>query len=80
MHYAGDISQHKFGSHSIYVCAIVIIPTCEVDVTCDANGNKLPGDFEGVRIRRDIYDRQTGEDFQSEGPPECRTINVCNYY
>ena len=33
------------------------------------------------KIYEEIYEeirRQTGEEFESEGRPECRTINVCN--
>ena len=28
-------------------------------------------------ISENTIDRQTGEDFSSDGPPECRPINVC---
>ncbi len=46
---------------------------CALGVTCDIDGNKLVG---GRRLSRPVLaeERQTGEDFESEGPPECRTV------
>ena len=56
---------------------LVDMQPCALDVECDPQGNKLvdvigegeSGD-EGVPLAQE---RQTGEEFQSEGPPECRT-------
>ena len=50
---------------------------CALDVECDQEGNKLVDvigdDDEGTIGTPFAQERQTGEEFQSEGPPECRT-------
>jgi hypothetical protein len=50
--------------------ALVDRDPCELGVTCDAGGNKLSGGGQRVFV---FESRQTGEEFESDGLPECRT-------
>ena len=56
---------------------LVDMQPCALDVECDQEGNKLVDvigdDMEGAIFPTFARERQTGEEFQSEGPPECRT-------
>ena len=56
---------------------LVDMQPCALDVECGPQGNKLV-DVIGEGESEDVLfplaqERQTGEEFQSEGPPECRT-------
>ena len=57
--------------------ALVDMQPCALDVECDQGGNKLVdviGDDDEATFGTPFAEeRQTGEEFQSEGPPECRT-------
>ena len=44
---------------------------CELGVTCDQDANKIQ------RRKAWQFDRQTGEEFVSGAPPDCRTNNIC---
>ena len=53
------VARRLFG----FACLVrVLEERCVLDVTCDANGNRL--------FRKK---RQTGEEFSANGPPDCRT-------
>ena len=45
---------------------------CEINVSCDFNGNKLGGFAHHYRKKR-----QTGEEFFSDAAPDCRTNRIC---
>ena len=49
---------------------------CTLGVTCDADGNEIGegATSPGGLFKRGIYKRATGEEFSSNGPPECRTV------
>ena len=70
-----QIVYRKFG----FRCMVTLVNArCQLGVTCDENGNKLGPEFR----RHDPYlRRQTGEEFSSDAPPDCRTQltpNGCN--
>ena len=58
---------------------LVDMQPCALDVECDSEGNSLVdviGEGQEVAMGASPFaaeERQTGEEFQSEGPPECRT-------
>ena len=49
---------------------------CELGVTCDQNGNRIQRRVDHWQ-KAWQYDRQTGEEFVSGAPPDCRTNNIC---
>jgi len=55
------VQERKFG----FRCQITLVDEpCELDVTCDASGNKI----------NQFLRRQTGESFRSDARPNCRVI------
>ena len=64
-----DIPEPLYG----FVTKVTLVDNepCELGVTCDQNGNKIQ------RRKAWQFDRQTGEEFVSGAPPDCRTNNIC---
>jgi hypothetical protein len=59
------VIYRKFG----FRCLVTLVNArCELGLTCDANGNKI-----GSRSSDSLLRRQTGEEFASDAPPDCRT-------
>lgn len=75
----GPILNEDFYGFSVMIR--LVDEPCELGVTCDENGNKMGEDdtasLENIGanlINRIFLRRQTGEDFSSSGPPECRSV------
>ncbi len=53
---------------------IIIWQPCAIGVTCDGQGNKIyPRRSErAVQKTTSLWSRQTGEEFASDAPPDCR--------
>ena len=65
-----QIIYRKFG----FRCLVTLVNArCQLNVTCDANGNKLGGEESLSRRFDPFLRRQTGEEFSSDAPPDCRT-------
>lgn len=59
------VIEREFG----FRCKITLVDDpCELDVTCDAFGNKID----------QFLRRQNGEIYRSDAPPECRTLQNPN--
>ncbi len=64
------IVERRYG----FICNITTRRRCILNVTCDANGNLITPNTQGLFEYNGLLRRQTGEEFGSVALPECRTV------